>query len=151
MQNEKGLTPGQRELEAALGQLRPSAVGIDSSEMMFDAGVAWARRRNRPWRLSCVTLAVILVAGIVIGPKRSAVPQNDYVTSEVQPVWQGEVSRPGRFASFDLQRLREPDSYIKLRTKVFEEGWDALGQGRRVGPSEPARTRMDLLETMLSS
>lgn len=66
MQNTDGLTPMDRELEAALGGLRIAPGAISRDGVMFDAGRASARRRSRLWQGSSAVLALLLPASTEI-------------------------------------------------------------------------------------
>lgn len=61
------LTPGERELEWALGSLRPEApAGVDRSRALFNAGVAVGRQRARAWQGATGVMAAALLALLII-------------------------------------------------------------------------------------
>jgi len=59
-----GLPPGERELEAAMGALRPAPAALDRDRLLFEAGAAVGRARARrsvlAWRAAAALVAVAL-------------------------------------------------------------------------------------------
>ena len=68
--SDASLTPGERELERALGSLRLAPAGIDSARALFDAGVAVGQRRARAWQGTTGVLAVVLAASVLMNMPR---------------------------------------------------------------------------------
>ena len=62
MSNDHGLTPLEQELEAALGGLAPSKAGLRRDQVMFVAGQASIRRRNRIWQGVSSGLVILLAS-----------------------------------------------------------------------------------------
>ena len=67
MHKEEDLTPAERELESALGRLKPAASTLDRDELMFNAG-RLAAGRARPWQIFSVVLMALLLCSVLIRP-----------------------------------------------------------------------------------
>lgn len=73
MQNQEGLTPAERELETVLAGLKPHVAAMNRDRLMFQAGRASARQGQRLWQGLACSLAIILLASILVRPKRAVV------------------------------------------------------------------------------
>jgi hypothetical protein len=110
MQDQNGLTPGERELESAMKSLSPAAARIDPIAAAFAAGQRSGRRPVRLWRAAAV-LMLLIGAGSWLAPIRHSVVVEPHEFSE--PV---VVLRPPPAA----------ESLQVLQQTVFEKGLDAL-------------------------
>lgn len=141
MQNEKGLTPAQRELENALGQLHPVTTG-NRDVLLFRAGVTAARRQRRTWQGVSGILVLMLAFALLYRADTEQSPMDEYIAFDQQyqlsPIGSDNGPRDG--------------SYLRLRDKILEVGLDALPQrGGSSGASEPPMTRREMMEVLLSS
>lgn len=152
MQNTDGLTPMDRELEAALGGLRIAPAAISRDRMMFDAGRASARRRSRLWQGSAAVLAIALLVSIAlrpapIGPERptEAVARQQI---SIEPVAQSAA----HVEPLNLERAQAFRQYIRMRRAVLERGVEVIpaSDGIRDNPAPPL-TREDLDELLSST
>ena len=123
MQSEERLTPAERELEIALGMLAPAAT-IDRDRMMFRAGQASVRRRQRLWQGTTAALAVVLVAsvGIRMAPQPPASPRfaAEPMRSVESERWVSDVG------AGDASELEYRAEYLNLRDRVLIGGVDVL-------------------------
>jgi hypothetical protein len=129
MQNEERLTPAERELEAALGALRPAAAGIDRDCLMYRAGERAGGRRQRLWQGATAMFAAALMTSLLIRPAPRYVDRYVYVeagaparVADARP-----VHEPGP-ADDGVQGLLMQDAtgYVRLREAVLVRGIDAL-------------------------
>lgn len=61
------LSPGERELEAAMGSLKPvTPAGVDRDRMLFAAGAASARQSLHVWRAAAAVLVVGLGVSLFV-------------------------------------------------------------------------------------
>ena len=67
MQNEENLSPAERELESALGQLKPVSNTLNRDVLMFNAGRATAGRKQ-PWQMLSGVLTVLLLCSVLVRP-----------------------------------------------------------------------------------
>jgi hypothetical protein len=151
MQNTDGLTPMDRELEAALGGLRIAPAAISRDGVIFDAGRASARRRSRLWQGSSCILALLLLASVVWRPTPTA-PQRPAETVAQHPV---DISPAALSAAstqaIDSEQVRAFRRYLRMRQAVLERGVDALPASTEIpGGIDPPLTR-ESLDELLSS
>jgi hypothetical protein len=79
MQEQDGLTPGERELELAMKSLSPAAARIDPIAAALAAGRRSGRRQLRLWRAAAVFMLLIGVGSWLAPARRSAVvPPHDF-------------------------------------------------------------------------
>lgn len=129
MPNENGLTPAERELEAALGGLQPVAVAIERDRLMYRAGQSSARRRNLAWPILSISLVLMLSVSLLQRPEAQVqtveVEKLVYIQEPAPSVASMEhVATPVRPA--DPYQLQAQVRYVKLRDKVLTEGLDVL-------------------------
>jgi hypothetical protein len=126
MQDETRLTPSEREIEAALGGLRPARAPMNRDRVMFDAGRTSARRQNRIWQGVSGCLGIVLLVSVMNRPMTTAVETGtNTVASNVQE------SLPLSTASqrHDWSDHGRPDAvtdYVRMRRAVLEQGIEAL-------------------------
>lgn len=137
MPDEDTLTPAQRELEAALGALRPAGPAIDRDRLMFRAGRASARRPARIWQVASVVLAAGLAVSLWARPK----PGETVRIVRVRPDRPGSESViPGPAPAARVEDARRPPAdnpYARLCDDVIGRGLDALpalARSRRAAP-----------------
>src|SRR3989304_2529104 len=70
-EHEEGLTGGQRELEQALGRLRPARGGLIRDRMLFRAGLAHGRRPGGQWNVALAATVLVLGAAAVLAASRT--------------------------------------------------------------------------------
>jgi len=152
MQNTDGLTPMDRELEAALGGLRIAPGAISRDRVMFDAGRASARRRSRLWQGSACVLAIALLASIASRPTSTG-PEHFTETVARQQLSVGPVAQSAAYVKpFDLERAQAFRQYIRMRRAVLDRGVEAIptSDGIRNNPAPPL-TREDIDELLSST
>jgi len=138
------MSPVERELEFALGQLKPIANMLNRDELMFNAGRAAAGRKV-PWQMLSGVLCVLLIASVLTRPNANA---SRKTTTHMNP---------GRLELARTSNHPVPVEsggsleYVTLREKVIEEGLDALPLPQGAGNGEPFRSQRQWLESMLSS
>ena len=145
MQHEENLSPAEKALESALGQLKPASNTLNRDELMFNAGRVSAGRKG-PWQMLSGLLSVLLLGSVLM-----------------RPGWDGAGGSPSpsQPASFEVVRAVDYPvhvessgslEYVTLRQKVIEGGLDSLPlrQGPRWGNERPM-SRRQLLDSMLSS
>jgi hypothetical protein len=126
MQDDR-LTPSERELEAALGGLKPARAILNRDQLMFQAGRASARRQNRLWQAVSVCMAVVLAVSIVYRPTTRAVePRPVAVANRVEHA--GPAPSPTLLTRrVTEQRYFAPvNDYVRMRSEVLRRGIDAL-------------------------
>ncbi len=143
MQNQENLSPAEKALESALGQLKPAAGRMNRDELMFNAGRASSGRKGS-WQMLSGVLTVLLLSSVLIRPDANRSQQlasaPDHGAFEVAQT----LERPARVESGGSLE------YVTLRQNVIERGLDALPVRRAVG-GVPSKSRKQLLESMLSS
>jgi len=144
MYEEEGLTPAERELESALGQLKPAPNLLNRDELMFSAGIA-AAGKKRPWQMLSGALTILLLCSVLV---------------RIDLNGAGELSSPPNSAQFQVARTSHRPvqvesggslEYVTLRRNVVERGLDALPLRRGVSGGAQRKSRRQLLESMLSS
>ena len=113
MSNEREpeeLSAADRELEAALGALRPASAGIDPLVIAYRAGAA--RRQTSLWMWRAVASVFAVSTGLVV------------LSANREPV----SGSPGHTPSPAMLVTTEQHSptYRQLRQRVLDEGLDAL-------------------------
>ncbi len=152
MQNTDGLTPIDRELEAVLGGLRIAPGAISRDRVMFDAGRASARRRNRLWQSSAAVLALALLVSITSRPT-STWPEHSTETVARQQISIDPVVQSAAQAQpFDFERAQAFRQYIRMRRAVLDRGVEVIptSDGIRDNPAPPL-TREDIDELLSST
>ena len=139
MQNENGLTPGERELVTALGGLRPAEARISRDELMFQAGRMSSRGAARTWRSVAALLGCVLAVSLAmqIGVETS---ERREIAEAVAPTEPTVVVARG-----DLDILSSGTSYLRIRDDVLARGVDALPQPEWTTDTVPAAEEMDEL------
>jgi anti-sigma factor RsiW len=143
MYNEEDLTPSERELESALGQLKPVTNTLNRDVLMFNAGRVTAGKK-RPWQMLSVVLALLLFCSVLNRPD-----QNGARSLSSGP-------GPGEFQMMQTSYRAvqaEPSgslAYPILRQNIVRYGLNALRFQQGVSHSEPLEDRKQLLDSMLS-
>ena len=144
MQNEENLSPAERELEAALGQLKPISNTLKRDVLMFNAGRATAGKK-RPWQMLSGVLTVLLLCSVLVRPDLNGARN---LSSSAEP---GEF----QMMQTSYQPVQAESSgslsYPTLRKNIVRYGLDALRFQQGMSHSEPLENRKQLLESMLSS
>ena len=148
MRNDDGMTPLERELEAALGGLAPARSGISRDQVMFCAGRASIRRRNRLWQGLSSTLAILLLVSVVSRPRPAA---TEHRADTV--IYNTPSLSPSLAATVDENRAEAFRQYVRTRRAVLDRGVEALpaSSGLRNGSIDPPLTRDDLDELLSST
>ncbi len=138
MPNQDDLSPGERELEAALAGLHAAAPSINRDELMFRAGQRSARRRTRAWQTAAVCLGLSTGLAILYPPAPREVPRTVYVSIPPAPSPGWPVPGPVQanpaateLAGTGSSPIRlgnplPPDGYLRVRNAVLARGLDAL-------------------------
>ncbi|MBN1846938.1 MAG: hypothetical protein JW810_14725 [Sedimentisphaerales bacterium] len=129
MSQENGLTPAQRELEAALGGLQPAAMQIERDRFLYQAGRASATRRNRAWPVLTAALSVMLGLSLLHRgePEIQTVPVERIVYVQSPGHAPAAVfPAAGWTPAADPDLLQAQAYYVQLRDRVLTEGLDAL-------------------------
>jgi hypothetical protein len=140
-----GLTPGERELEAALGRLTPAAPRFGPSQVEMRALIACERRRARRWQAVAAVLAVGATVAIWARPAaRPATPQviERVVVREVEKPaapdlrWTTDDAPGPRSPRGDIARAPAGFAYLQLRQTVLSRGPESLRGPRAVPPPD---------------
>lgn len=147
MRNDDGMTPLERELEAALGTLTPARTNVSRDQVMFSAGRASIRRRNRLWQGLSSTLAILLLVSVVSRSKPASQEPRPSTIAHNTP---SPSSRPA--ATVDENRAEAFRQYVRTRRAVLDRGVEAIptSSGYRDSSIDPPLTREDL-DDLLSS
>jgi hypothetical protein len=131
---EENLTPGERELEAALGGLVPAAAGFPFAQVQARALVERERKRTRVWQAVAALLAVAAGVGILTKPAPRVVEVERVVLRErerpVERHWVNDEA-PAKQAPGDY-------AYLRLRDQVLAEGVESLRASRAAGAAPRA-------------
>ncbi len=148
MQNDNGLNPLERELEAALGTLAPTQVGLSRDQVMFQAGRASIRRRNRLWQGVSSGLVILLLVSIISRPEPNMIEVGPEIAAADAP----GVS-PAAATAIDADRGQAFRQYVRTRRAVLERGLDVLPASKpgRTPMGEPPLTREDLRDLLSST
>lgn len=144
MREEEGLTPAEREFEAALAGLQPTGASIDRDQMMYRAGYAAGNRRSRIWQGATVVLAIAFAGTLAM---RTLVSTPDaYRQMANSPSSTQRMMVVVDDARTDTPRSAGTCSYLTLRNEVLEKGLVALPSPRTGSTSdEPPLTIESLL------
>lgn len=123
MQSEERLTPAERELEMALAMLAPVAT-IDRDRMMFRAGQASMRGRQRLWHGTTAALAVALVASVGIRMIPQPPAGQHFAANPVRSTEPGQLVSD--LGTGDKNELEYRAEYLSLRDRVLIGGVDVL-------------------------
>jgi hypothetical protein len=139
MSNEENeLTPGQRELEAALGGLSPApATRVTLEKVRMRAMVDRERRRTRAWQAVAALLAIAAGAGFYARPRVVEVERvvlRDRDRSG-EHRWVSDTAfvvspKPAAVAAADF-------AYLRLRDRVMANGVESL-RASKAGPTPRA-------------
>jgi hypothetical protein len=110
MSEFESLTDEQREFERSLQQLKPAAVSLDESDLLFQAGRAAGERESRRSlrRWQCSTLAASLCAMVAIGLNGFA-PETAIDSDRTVAVGSPEAESNTETVSDNLPELEEPE------------------------------------------
>jgi hypothetical protein len=123
MQDGPHLTPQERELEAALGDLQPAEATMDRDRVFFLAGRASGRRRRNLWQAATASLAIALGISLGVRPEPREVERLVVVTRQV-PAHSDAALVSGLDRSLRDSFQLAPMSYINLRREVLAHGLD---------------------------
>jgi len=126
MQDEKDLTPAQRELEAALASLAPARPAIDRDRLLYQAGLLAGRSAYRRWAAAATAAAVVLAAilAVVAAFPRGAAERIVYVRRPAARPDQPLHLEPWTLGTATGQAPRA--EYLHLRSEVLAKGLGAL-------------------------
>jgi hypothetical protein len=147
MQNNNGLTPQEQELAAALGDLAPTRAGLSRDRVMFAAGQASIRRRNRIWQGISSGLVILLLVSIVSRPTPVTIELRGETVAH--NAWRTAPETP---APIDEDRAQAFRQYVRTRRAVLDRGVEVLpaSKPRRTVDGDPPLTR-ESLNDLLSS
>jgi len=144
MHKEGDLTPAERELESALGRLKPAASTLNRDELMFNAGRA-AAGKARPWQMLSGVLIALLLCSVLIRPdiyepQESSRPHDPGQLRIAQTTYRPvQTESPG------------PLVYPALRRDIVKYGLDAWPLKQDMSSGAQNKDRKQWLESMLSS
>ncbi len=144
MYNEENLTSAEKEIESALGQLKPIANTLKRDMLMFNAGRATAGKR-RPWQMVSGALTVLLLCSVLVRPDLDGAMS---LTSGTEP---GEFQVTQNFYQPVQTDSSDSLTYPVLRQNIVRYGLNALRFQQGMSHSEPLKNRKELLKSMLSS
>jgi hypothetical protein len=125
MQDDR-LTPSERELEAALGDLKPAGASLNRDQLMFQAGKASAKRQNHFWQAVSACLGVVLVGSLAYHvPPRTVQTSVVTVANQAQPAPSAEVTSQ-RYEMPGFRYFESSSEYTRMRAAVLSRGIDAL-------------------------
>jgi hypothetical protein len=139
------LTPGERELESALGRLTPAAARFGPSQVEMRALVARERGRARRWRAVAAVLAVggtvALWAKLAAPPGTPQVIERGVIREVERPAapdlrWTVDEARGDRSRRGGMDRVPAVFAYLQLRETVLSRGPESLRGPRGVPPSD---------------
>jgi hypothetical protein len=146
---QDGLTPAERELEAAMRALRPAPAALDRDRLLFEAGatigLAGARRSVRAWRAAAALVALALGASwvwrgaagpppgrpqerivYVERPGSGTVDQAGDLSEDETDGGVGQYAAAPRSEPFAQSFARPGDGYLALRGAVAFRGVNAV-------------------------
>ncbi len=126
MQDETPLTPSEREIEAALGGLRPTRASMNRDRLMFCAGRTSARRQNRIWQGMSGFLGIMLLVSVVNRPPATVIntSTNTVASNAREPLPVNVASQSPD--SFNRGRPDRVTDYVRMRRAVLDRGIEAL-------------------------
>ena len=122
MQQEP-LTPADRELEAALGRLRPAPPNLDRDQMMFRAGQASTRRHMHAWQGVAAVLALAVTISLGVRPTPLTRERRISVTADSN---RPAVATPPAARLGRETLAAAPTSFLSLRRAVLTGGVDTI-------------------------
>jgi hypothetical protein len=143
MYKEENLTPAEKALESALGQLKPISNTINRDVFMFNAGRASVGRK-RPWQILSGALTILLLCSIIIRLGTNGVQSLPSDSEQIQFEIARLQYKPVQTDSSDLF------DYTMLRDNILANGLEALPFESGIRDTEPIMNRKQLLENMLS-
>jgi hypothetical protein len=147
MQDNDRLTPMDKELEAALGGLKPSGAAISRDRVMFAAGQAAARRRGRVWQGVSGLLAALLLASIVWRPGPAG-PVQHVETVAYESLAALPTASPPEL--IDRQEMEAFRRYVRTRRAVLNRGIEAIPVSPASRNASDATLTRDDLDELLS-
>lgn len=124
---EEELTPGERELEAALSALTPRRPGFSLQHALANAALARERRRTRIWQSIAAVLALAVGAALWLKPAAKPVEVERIVYRPAPAPLEIRSAAAQPQADAPLVVLVKGDfGYLHLRDKVLARGVDSL-------------------------
>ncbi len=123
MQNDDRLTPMEKELEAALGGLTPSAAAMGRDGVMFAAGQASMRRRHHLWRGFSGVLAILLLASTIWRPAPAEPEQHVITIAYETPV---AIQTPPPIEPVGRHGAEAFRRYVRTRQAILNRGIEAI-------------------------
>lgn len=162
------LNQPDRQLEAALAQLRPAPTQLDPAAIRLAAQQRLARRQLRRWQAIAAVLALALGAALVLRPRPREVERLVYVPMPTMPTPAYiEQPKPQPPAVVDYTPMPpapplthlaaaaapplpiSPDAnYLVVRQRVLEHGLDALPPSPGGGSTSPPMSLLALRQQM---
>ena len=141
MYKEEDMTPSEKALESALGQLKPISNSMNRDELMFKAGRMSAGSK-RPWQIFSSALTILLFCSVLFRSSTSEI-SNKPIDDSIQ-IAQVRY-QPSEIDSYDSM------AYPILRENIIRNGWEALQFSEPAGNNESVINQKELLDSMLSS
>jgi hypothetical protein len=147
MQDDDRLTSMEKELEAALGGLKPSGAGISRDRVMFAAGQASVRRRGHVWQGVSAALVVLLLVSLAWRPGPTG-PQPSLETVAHKPpaISTTLTSRE----AIDQRGVEAFRRYVRTRRAVLTHGIEVLPVAPASHDGHDAPLTDDDLDDLLS-
>jgi hypothetical protein len=125
-EEEQDLTPGERELEAALSGLTPAAPGFTLERIQTRALVDRERRRTRIWQAVAALLAVAAGVAFTIQPAPRVVQVERVILRDrLQPAQSQFISDDAPPAVTPMRPTGDY-AYLRLRERVLAKGVESL-------------------------
>lgn len=125
-EEEQGLTPAERELEAALGGLAPAAPSFTLERIQTRALVDRERRRTRIWQAVAALLAVAAGIGFSIQPAPRVVQVERVILRDRQQPVQSQFISDDAPPATALPQPTGDYAYLRLRERVLAKGVESL-------------------------
>jgi hypothetical protein len=158
MHEENELTPAQRELEEALAGLDPTSMSVNRDQMMFQLGRSTGVQLKRGWQIATVLMFGALLLTNAVEPVPTPTNPDGFVKKIEEPVKKPQVivketidevpsATPTVFTSFVNENASNPNSYMRLRDAVLNDGVGALPSAGESKTSDSA-SRGDLIRLL---
>jgi len=142
MYEEEDLSPSEKALESALGQLKPIANSMSRDVLMFKAGRMSAGSK-RPWQILSSTLFILLFCSVLLRLDSNVI-NNVPTNSEQNHIQVVQVKyQPTEINSYDSM------AYPRLVEKFLDEGLDGLDFHQVASNNQTLINQRDLLDSLM--
>lgn len=144
MSDQTSLTQDEQQIETLLGALHPMRHGTQRDRLLFQAGRASAGH-VRMWQGVSGVCAVLLLCSLVIRTETLPVRSEQSTPQWAAPTVQS-VLDPVQVSHADLDN----QAYIRVRSRVLQQGLDALPDMKRSQSQASALQYGDALKWMIN-